>query len=197
MQSATRMVISASLIAGVLCAGTTYLTHDPRPLQQQAMEARDHGRLDRAERLMARQVQLDPTQSRDWYELGRLRAKLGKSAAALDDFKTAARLQGEALADTQRRMRGQRVEYYNLACYRALAGDKTGALDALERSVKLGYTDTGHMTTDEDLDTLRSDPRYIAAMALAEQKNIDRMSAPGEGSDRQRSQPSGRPFRAD
>jgi hypothetical protein len=49
---------------------------------------------------------------------------------------------------------------YNVACGYALSGDKAKALDWLEKSVKMGWTDLNHMEQDEDLDSLRNEERY-------------------------------------
>ena len=51
--------------------------------------------------------------------------------------------------------------YYNLACYRALAGPKEEAFAALRRSLELGFADV-LLITDHDLDSVRSDPAFEA-----------------------------------
>ena len=48
---------------------------------------------------------------------------------------------------------------YNLACYRALSGRETESLDELRRAVELGFTDV-LITSDPDLDSLRSNPAF-------------------------------------
>ncbi len=50
--------------------------------------------------------------------------------------------------------------HYNLACSLSLMGETQGALDALERSVELGYDDLGHLVDDDDLAPLRAEPRF-------------------------------------
>ena len=52
--------------------------------------------------------------------------------------------------------------YYNLACSLALTGAPDAALDALEHAVGLGFKDADLLTTDEDLGSLRADPRFEA-----------------------------------
>ena len=54
--------------------------------------------------------------------------------------------------------------WYNLACCHALQGDSTSALDAFETSVDAGWSHRGHATQDGDLATLRTEPRFIAAL---------------------------------
>lgn len=193
VQSATRTVISLALGAGIICAGTTYFTHDPRPYRQQALEARDAGRIDRAAALYQKQVDLETATPRDWYELGLLRARLNQPDQALENFRTAARLQGDLLGDPTRRGRGWGGAHYDLACFRALAGDTDGALTALEKAISLGFIDTSHITSDPDLVSLRNTPRYDAAVALANQRRAERDQGEADAVGR----PRGRQRRAD
>jgi predicted esterase len=55
--------------------------------------------------------------------------------------------------------------WYDLACARARSGDRGGALDALEEAVARGYADREHMAADEDLESLRGEPRFQALLA--------------------------------
>lgn len=49
---------------------------------------------------------------------------------------------------------------YNLACIHALAHDPTVAIGLLERAVDQGYTDSGWMIKDDDLEILHDSPRF-------------------------------------
>lgn len=49
---------------------------------------------------------------------------------------------------------------YNLACSFCLVGRTEAALDALEHAVELGYDDPDHLLADEDLRSIRSEPRF-------------------------------------
>jgi len=49
---------------------------------------------------------------------------------------------------------------YNLACTYALLGRPEEAFDELERAVDFGFGDAEHMTRDDDLASLREDPRF-------------------------------------
>jgi tetratricopeptide (TPR) repeat protein len=51
--------------------------------------------------------------------------------------------------------------HYNLACSLSLLGRSDEALDALERSVELGYSDAEHLLADEDLERLHDEPRFL------------------------------------
>ena len=52
------------------------------------------------------------------------------------------------------------VVWYNLACARALAGDRDEAVDALRRSTELGFRDLEHIQSDSDLESIRSHDGY-------------------------------------
>jgi tetratricopeptide (TPR) repeat protein len=59
---------------------------------------------------------------------------------------------------------------YNLACYRALAGDRESALQWLESAVTRGYAEPEWALGDDDLMNLRGEPRFqevVAKMAEA------------------------------
>ena len=60
--------------------------------------------------------------------------------------------------------------HYNLACSLALSGRPDDALDALERSVQLGYSDPDFMLGDDDLASLHGEVRFTAIVdALVQQ----------------------------
>ena len=50
---------------------------------------------------------------------------------------------------------------YNLACSCALGGELEEALVLLEQACRLGFDDLALLRRDQDLDALRSDPRFI------------------------------------
>lgn len=56
---------------------------------------------------------------------------------------------------------------YNLACFSALTGKPTEALGWLEKAVDAGFYAPTKISTDSDLDSLRDEPRYKAALARA------------------------------
>jgi len=59
--------------------------------------------------------------------------------------------------------------YYNLACFWALAGERTQAIDGLSRSLELGFADA-LIDTDPDLDSLRNDPGFEAILEAVEDR---------------------------
>ncbi|MBN1257505.1 MAG: hypothetical protein JXA52_07345 [Planctomycetes bacterium] len=58
--------------------------------------------------------------------------------------------------------------FYNLACSQALTGEAERALDTLAHAWKLGYREREHMWQDEDLVSLRDDPRFAEIIGLTE-----------------------------
>jgi tetratricopeptide (TPR) repeat protein len=53
---------------------------------------------------------------------------------------------------------------YNLACCEALSGDRDDALEHLRRAVELEPRMAAHARSDADLDSIRDDPRFAAAV---------------------------------
>jgi tetratricopeptide (TPR) repeat protein len=61
--------------------------------------------------------------------------------------------------------------FYNLACSFALLNMTDEALQALHKSIKLGYSDISHLLTDRDLDSLRTDPRFSRLTAIIQKES--------------------------
>lgn len=59
---------------------------------------------------------------------------------------------------------------YNIACCYSLWGKVENALDYLEKAVKSGFDDLGHIENDPDLDSLRQTERYKSLIAALEQQ---------------------------
>jgi tetratricopeptide (TPR) repeat protein len=57
--------------------------------------------------------------------------------------------------DLARRLPNDPLVQYNLACSLSLTGDLEGALAALKKAVKSGYSDFKHLMGDKDLAPLR------------------------------------------
>ncbi len=55
---------------------------------------------------------------------------------------------------------GDPAVFYDLACSYALVGLPDAAIEALARAVRYGYRDARHMSVDDDLKSLRQDPRF-------------------------------------
>lgn len=61
---------------------------------------------------------------------------------------------------------------YNAACARARHEDKGTALDLLQLAVEQGFADPDHIDKDDDLDTLRDEPRFRQIRALAQELEV-------------------------
>ena len=57
------------------------------------------------------------------------------------------------------------LAHYNLACSLALTGQPDEAFAELEQAIALGYDDADWMASDEDLISLREDPRFGRLLA--------------------------------
>ncbi|PWT90955.1 MAG: hypothetical protein C5B54_06255 [Acidobacteria bacterium] len=55
--------------------------------------------------------------------------------------------------------------WYNMACAYARSGNKKKAIEALNRSVDSGWKDANQMATDPDLESIRKEPDFQAALA--------------------------------
>ena len=54
--------------------------------------------------------------------------------------------------------------YYHYACYQSLKKNKTGALDNLQKSLQLGFGNYFVLTSDADLDFVRSTPEFTTLL---------------------------------
>ncbi|HEX8151953.1 MAG TPA: M56 family metallopeptidase [Thermoanaerobaculia bacterium] len=62
---------------------------------------------------------------------------------------------------------------YNIACAYSLAGDKDRALEWLEKAIAAGFDDEQHIAKDDDLDPIRSDPRFVKIAGAAARVRLD------------------------
>jgi tetratricopeptide (TPR) repeat protein len=60
--------------------------------------------------------------------------------------------------------------HYNLACRYALLKQRDKAIKALRQAVELGYRDFAFMQEDQDLDSIRKDPRFRKLMREFQKK---------------------------
>lgn len=89
-----------------------------------------------------------------WYSLGWCRQQTGDLKGAHGAW-TRAVLEAESTL-----VPADPTSLYNLACFRALAGRHEPALDSLRQSIEAGFSNRDLMAHDEDLASLRADPRW-------------------------------------
>jgi tetratricopeptide (TPR) repeat protein len=100
---------------------------------------------------------------------GRALFDVGRDLLAGGEYDRAA----EAYVAAAEAGRREGTSFYNAACARALQGRNAEALDLLERAVAAGYDGPGHLRNDDDLDGLRSEPRFDRIVKDAEALSLE------------------------
>lgn len=102
-------------------------------------------------------VQKYPRSGRAWFNFGYASLRAGEHAAAADAFQHAVQL-------------GHRVgtSSYNAACAYALQGNQDAAFEWLKRAKNAGFALGDYLDDDDDLDSLRRDPRFNALRAAVD-----------------------------
>jgi tetratricopeptide (TPR) repeat protein len=138
---------------------------DVLELARQAQAKTAAGEHKEAAVLLERIVALNPVQPNFWYALGTAHYNAKDYAAAIPAYEKAAELGAPIM--------GAYYSLYNVACCQALLGEKEAALATLERAMDLGFPDLGQPAADEDLVSLRGDPRFIEMLGL---KDVSKMT---------------------
>jgi predicted Zn-dependent protease len=73
------------------------------------------------------------------------------------------------------------VVHYNLACSLALTGQPEQALGALRHAIDLGYDEADHMLADDDLQSLRGMPAFLALVERVRKGGGAKGAHPGIG----------------
>jgi beta-lactamase regulating signal transducer with metallopeptidase domain/Flp pilus assembly protein TadD len=102
----------------------------------------------------------NPSSGRGWYNLGWALHFSERHDEAIGAFEKATALEFRPAAAT-----------YNVACANAMLGRTGAALDALEAAVESGTVSYGHLKGDDDLESLRSEPRYQALLEQLEEQH--------------------------
>lgn len=69
--------------------------------------------------------------------------------------------------------------WYHHACYQSLKNNKTGAIESLEKSLKLGFGNYLQITMDKDLDPIREMPEYKALLLKYFPEETKKETKPG------------------
>jgi Flp pilus assembly protein TadD len=94
-------------------------------------------------------VRTEPSNGRAWFNLGYALHYSHEHARAIAAFEHALELGYRKPTTT-----------YNIACAHAMLNQRDSALVWLERAIKAGFESYGQLSSDDDLDNLRSDPRF-------------------------------------
>ena len=115
--------------------------------------------------ILERIVALNPVEPSYWYALASAHFYAGDYAAAIPAYERAAELGAPVM--------GAYFSIYNIACCQARLGRKDEAIATLQRAMDLGFPSFAHPATDEDLASLRDDPRFVEMLGL---KDVGKMS---------------------
>ena len=143
------------------------LHDDPRWADLKAKARAAHAGKDQA-RVKAAAARFDALMARSPRD-GRALFQSGRELLKVADWDRAARaFVAAAEAGTR-----EGTALYNAACARSLEGRKDDALALLRRAIDAGFDDPDQLRKDDDLDALRSDPRFAAISADAEALSLD------------------------
>lgn len=102
-------------------------------------------------------AQTVPSDWMRWWFAGWARRGLGDEAGSHEAFSHLVELY-------EARVKAKRGDHYNLACFRSLAGDHEGAIEAWEQAVAGERVDESWARADPDLEAIRGDARFEAAL---------------------------------
>ncbi len=107
-----------------------------------------------------------------WGELGWMFREAGMEGSAMRAWERARALQEEVVRRSGEEEGDVRsgaaspTDWYNLACFRALCGEREWAVAALRRAVRLGWTDGDYARADRDLASVRGMEVFEAALRI-------------------------------
>ncbi|HWO00475.1 MAG TPA: tetratricopeptide repeat protein [Blastocatellia bacterium] len=108
-------------------------------------------------------VREQPNNGRGWFDLGYALHYSSEHAKAAEAFERAVRL-------------GYRTptSMYNVACAQSMMNHRDAAFEWLDKAVAAGFELGGYVRQDEDLDNLRSDPRFKRFLEMADEGDKDK-----------------------
>lgn len=145
----TLRVLLAGALASALLAQAPSPAQDLKKLRSEAQAAVQAGDYETAAASFKRITEADPKDSQAWHMLGYSLHTRGKLDEALAAHQKAAEFPETAP-----------VAFYNIACVHALKGNVDASFAWLKKSVGAGFDDVQQLDGDDDLKSLRKDPRY-------------------------------------
>jgi tetratricopeptide (TPR) repeat protein len=124
---------------------------DTQELRAKAMSAFQAKKWDEAAAAFKKITEQQPDDVTAWQNLGYCLHLSGRLDEALPVHMKAAEFP-----------QAKPVATYNVACVYALKKDKEKAFEWLQKAVDAGFSDANQLTSDDDLASLRSDPRFDA-----------------------------------
>jgi len=103
----------------------------------------------------------NPASGRGWFNLGYALHYSRQFAEAIEADARAAQLGFRPATSA-----------YNTACSQAMLNQTDAAVNSLRQAIELGFTSYGHLESDEDLESLRGDPRFEALLDEIEEKTL-------------------------
>ena len=152
------------ILLAIMC--TANLSLAQTPTIQTAAELFKAQKWDEAAKLYEEIVKTEPGNGRAWYFLAMSRHSLGQYQPAVEAFQ-----KNIAISNNPNAM-------YNLACAYSRLKQTDQAFDWLEKSLKSGIGPGINLSTDADLENLRSDVRFKAMLEIYDRKTKPCMFVP-------------------
>ena len=148
-----RTLVAVAFVLGVFNSPLWGQPGQPKQLANAIQEAQAliaQQRFVAAETKMQQATKQFSTRPAAWYFLGYTKHAQKKYDEAMEAYRRADQLsQGKANA-----------ALYNMACIHAIRGEKEQAFEHLDKAIKSGFSNLGHIQSDSELANLREDDRF-------------------------------------